>query len=48
MNYILQRCRDGQFKFTLDMILSVHFMITQSDLKANPGNWRPGWVGCGT
>lgn len=45
MNYILQRCRDGQFTFTLDMILSVHFMITQSDLKANPGNWRPGWVG---
>jgi Fic family protein len=45
MNYILQRCRDGKFKFTLDMILSVHFMITQSDLKANPGNWRPGWVG---
>ncbi len=45
MNYILQRCRDGQFKFTLDTILSIHFMITQSDLKANPGNWRPGWVG---
>lgn len=45
MNYILQRCRDGKFKFTLDLILSVHFMITQSDLKANPGNWRPGWVG---
>ena len=45
MNYILQRRRDGRFRFTLDMILSVHFMITQSDLKANPGNWRPGWVG---
>jgi Fic family protein len=45
MKYILQRCRDGQFKFSLDLILSVHFMITQSDLKANPGNLRPGWVG---
>lgn len=44
MTYILQRCRGGQFKFTMDMILSIHFMITQSDLKANPGNWRPGWV----
>ena len=44
MSYIRQRRRDGQFKFTLDMFLSVHFMITQSDLKANPGNWRPGWV----
>lgn len=45
MNYILQRCRDSRLTFTLDMILSIHFMITQSDLKANPGNWRPGWVG---
>jgi Fic family protein len=45
MNYILQRCRDPHFRFTTDMILSIHFMITQSDLKANPGNWRPGWVG---
>jgi Fic family protein len=45
MNYILQRCRDRKLKFTADMILSIHFMITQSDLKANPGSWRPGWVG---
>lgn len=45
MNYILQRCRDQNFKFSLDMILSVHFMITQSDLKSNPGNFRPGWIG---
>ena len=45
MNFILQRCRDRSMNFTIDMILSVHFMITQSDLKANPGNWRPGWVG---
>lgn len=45
MNYILQRTRDRSCKFSLDMILSVHFMITQSDLKANPGNLRPGWVG---
>ena len=45
MNYILQRCRDNNFKFSLDMILSVHFMITQSDLKSNPGNFRPGWIG---
>jgi len=45
INFILQRCRDRSMTFTIDMILSVHFMITQSDLKANPGNWRPGWVG---
>lgn len=45
MNYILQRCRDQSLRFSLDMILSIHFMITQSDLKANPGILRPGWVG---
>jgi len=45
MNYVLQRCRSRNLVFTKDMILSIHFMITQSDLKANPGCWRPGWVG---
>jgi len=45
MNFILQRCRDSRMQFTIEMILSIHFMITQSDLKANPGAWRPGWVG---
>jgi Fic family protein len=45
MNYVLQRCRSRNLQFTKDMILSIHFMITQSDLKSNPGCWRPGWVG---
>lgn len=45
MDYILQRCRDPNFRFTRDVILAVHFMICQHDLKANPGNFRPGWVG---
>ena len=45
MDYVLQRCRDERFEFTLDVILAIHFMITQDDLKANPGNLRPGWVG---
>ena len=44
MDYLLQRCRDDKFQFTEDVILAVHFMITQDDLDANPGNWRPGWV----
>lgn len=44
MDYILQRCRDDNFRFTDDVILAVHFMITQDNLEANPGNWRPGWV----
>lgn len=44
MDYVLQRCRDSQFRFSRDVILSVHFMIAQHDLGANPGNFRPGWV----
>lgn len=44
MDYILQRCRDPNFKFSVDVILAVHFMISQHDLDANPGNFRRGWV----
>lgn len=45
MTYILQRCRDHDFKFSKDAILAIHFMISQHDLDANPGNFRRGWVG---
>lgn len=45
MDYILQRCRDDNFKFSKDVLLAVQFMISQHDLNANPGNFRPGWVG---
>jgi Fic family protein len=45
MTYILQRCRDHDFQFSVDGILAIHFMISQSDLDANPGNFRRGWVG---
>lgn len=45
MTYILQRCRDRNFTVTVDSLLAVHFMISQSDLDANPGNFRRGWVG---
>ena len=45
MTYILQRCRDNDFRFSVDSILALHFMISQSDLDANPGNFRRGWVG---
>ena len=44
MDYILQRCRDDNFLFSVDVLLAVHFMISQHDLDANPGNFRPGWV----
>ena len=44
MTYVLQRCKDDEFQFSRDMILAIHFMISQSDLDANPGNLRRGWV----
>ncbi len=45
MDYILQRCRNENFQFSKDVLLAVHFMVSQHDLNANPGNYRPGWVG---
>lgn len=45
MEFLLQRCRDDRFRFSLDTILAAHFMITEHDLAANPGRLRPGWVG---
>ena len=45
MDYILQRRRSPAFRITEDVLLAVHFMICQSDLNANPGQYRPGWVG---
>lgn len=45
MDYILQRCRDESFQFSLDVLLAIHFMMAQYDLGANPGSLRPGWVG---
>ena len=45
MDYILQRCRDPQFLFSRDVVLAVHFMICQHHPAANPGMFRPGWVG---
>jgi Fic family protein len=45
MDYVLQRCRDDSFTFSKDVLLAIHFMISQHDLGANPGNFRPGWVG---
>lgn len=45
MDYILQRRRSESFSFSEDLLLAVHFMISQHDLDANPGNFRRGWVG---
>ena len=45
MEYILQQSRRRSFNFSIDTILAIHFMITQHNMQANPGTYRPGWVG---
>jgi len=45
MGFILQQVRRPSFKFSLDNILAIHYMITQHSMDARPGRIRPGWVG---
>ncbi len=44
MTYVLQLANDQHFSFSEGLIKSLHFMITQYDLKKNPGRWRPGSI----
>lgn len=44
MTYVLQLANDQHFSFNEGLIRSLHFMITQYDLKKNPGRWRPGAI----
>lgn len=46
MTYVLQLANDGDFRYTSDLMRSLHFMMTEHSLEANPGLWRPGpiWV----
>ncbi|MFY9822145.1 MAG: Fic family protein [Thermoanaerobaculia bacterium] len=42
MTYVLQLATDLHFAYSTDLLRSLHFMMTQHDLKRNPGRWRPG------
>jgi hypothetical protein len=46
LTYVLQLAQDPGFRYTPDVIKSLHFMMTEYDLDASPGLWRPGpiWV----
>lgn len=44
MTYIIQASEDPYFEFSKQFLKSLHFMMTQYDLSANPGKWRPGEV----
>jgi Fic family protein len=46
LTYVLQLARDPGFRYTPEIIKSLHFMMTEYSLDASPGLWRPGpiWV----
>lgn len=46
MTYVLRLAEDKHFAYTPGLIRSLHFMMTEYDLDASPGLWRPGpiWV----
>jgi Fic family protein len=46
MTYVLQLAGDDHFELSAHLIRSLHFMMTEYDLDASPGLWRPGsiWI----
>ena len=44
MTYVLQLARDRHFRYSVDQIKSLHFMLLSHELAKDPGHWRPGYV----
>lgn len=42
MTYVLQLAGDVHFRYSADLLRSLHFMMLQHTLAKNPGRWRPG------
>ena len=42
MTYVLQLAGDPHFRYSTDLIRSLHFMLLQHNLRKHPGRWRPG------
>lgn len=42
MTYVLQLAGDPHFRYSADLLRSLHFMMLQHTLAKNPGRWRPG------
>ena len=40
MTYVLQLAEEPRFRFEEQLIKSLHFMMTNYDLKSRPGRWR--------
>lgn len=44
MTYVLQLANDPHFSYSAETIRGLHFMMTEYDLNAGPGLWRPGGI----
>ena len=44
MTYIMKAAEDPYFEFSKQFLKSLHFMMTEFNLKSHPGTWRPGTV----
>lgn len=44
MTYALQLSEETEFRHSLDLIKSLHFMMLKYDLPKHPGRWRPGYI----
>jgi len=44
MTYVLQMAADPHFSYSEGLLKSLHFMMTQHELKKHPGTWRPGAI----
>ena len=46
MTYVLRLAKDPHFNYTPQLIRSLHFMMTEYTMDADPGLWRPGpiWI----
>src|SRR5882757_2293365 len=42
MTYVLALAQDDHFAYSGAQLKSLHFMMTEYDLGASPGHWRPG------
>jgi len=44
MTYVMQLADDPHFRYTPELIRSLHYMMLEYDLTKHPGRWRPGIV----
>ena len=44
MTYVLQLANDPHFRYSTDLVRSLHYMMLSHTLTKSPGQWRPGYV----